>query len=61
MTDLDRIDRATRLPAYHEYSSLIGAAIARAAMAVTAAEREQAFGEVLALQVEQAQIVREAS
>lgn len=61
MTDFERIDRATRLPAYREYSSLIGAAIARAAMAETADERKAALDDALALQAEQTQLVREAS
>ncbi len=54
----ERREHAIRAGAYQTYSSLIGAAIVRAAMAPTTAERELALDEVRTLQAEQAQIVR---
>lgn len=58
MTDFSRIDRVTASPAYREYASLIGAALARAAMAASIEERRFAFEEARQLQAEQARLVR---
>lgn len=61
VSDIKRIERAVRSSAYLDYSRMIGVAIAQAAMAETAEERKAALDDALALQAEQAQLVREAS
>lgn len=58
---IKRLERATASAPYRSYAELIGAAIARAALAVDPAERELALEEVQALQAEQAELVRKES